>query len=59
MNKNFLPALGIIVVTAVLLFINEFTEATFIQDYALIFIIGGMFLGMLLTKWANRSKDQD
>lgn len=46
MNKNFLPALGIIVVTAVLLFINEYTETTFIKDYAPIFIIEGMFLGM-------------
>lgn len=56
MNKNFLPALGIIVVTAVLLFINENTETTVIKDYALIFIIAGMFLGMGLTKWADRSK---
>lgn len=56
MNNNFLPAVGIILVTAVLLFINEYTETTFIEDYALVFIIAGMFLGMGLTKWANRSK---
>lgn len=56
MNKNLLPAVGIIVVTAVLLLINQFTETTVIKDFALIFIIAGMFLGMGLTKWANRSK---
>lgn len=56
MNKNFLPAVGIIVVTGILLLINEFTEWTFIKDYALVFIIGGMFFGMWLTKWADRSK---
>ena len=59
MSKNFLPALGIIVVTAVLLLINELTETTFIKDYALIFIIGGMFLGMGLTKWFDRSKTKN
>lgn len=55
MKKVLLPAVGIIAVTTVLLFINEYTETTFIKDYALIFIIAGMFLGTGLAKWADRS----
>ena len=59
MNKNILPATGIIVVTIILLALNEFTEMTLIKDYALIFIISGMLLGVALTKFANKSKDQE
>jgi len=56
MNKKILPALGIIIVTIILVVINEFTEMTFIKDYALIFIIAGMLLGVGLTKFADKSK---
>lgn len=58
MNKNILPAAGIIVVTLILLAINEFTELTVVKDYALIFIISGMLLGTALTKVAHRSIDK-
>lgn len=58
MNKKFLPALGIIFVTIILLLINEFTEMTFIKDYALIFIIAGMFFGVWLTKISDKTKDE-
>ncbi len=55
MNKNILPAIGIIVVAIILLALNEFTETTFIKDYAFLFIISGMLLGVALTKLANKS----
>ena len=58
MNKNILPAIGIIVVAIILLALNEFTETTFIKDYAFLFIISGMLLGVALTKLANKSKDK-
>ena len=58
MNKNLLPAIGIIVVAIILLALNKFTETTFIKDYAFVFIISGMFLGIALTKLANKSKDK-
>lgn len=57
MNKKFLPALGIIIVATILIAINEMTEWTFIKDYALIFIIAGMFLGIGLTKLSENSKE--
>jgi len=56
MIKNTLPVAGIIVVTIILLTINQFTESTIIKDYALIFIISGMILGVSLTKIAEKSK---
>ena len=59
MNKKFLPALGIIIVAIILIVINEFTELTFIKVYALIFIIGGMFLGVWLTKLSEKSKEKN
>lgn len=55
MNKKFLPAAGIIIVTAILLAINELTELTFIKDYALLFIIAGMLLGVWLAKLSEKS----
>jgi len=57
MKKNTLPALGIVLVTLILLVINEFTESTVIRDYAFLFIIGGMLLGVFLTKLGDRSKN--
>lgn len=57
MNKYILPSVGIIVVAIILVTLNELTEMTFIKDYALIFIMSGMFLGIALTKYINKSKN--
>ena len=54
--KRFLPAIGIVVVTIILVVINEFTEWTFIKDYALIFIVAGMFLGIWLARLSEKLK---
>ena len=56
--QRFLPAIGIIIVTIILVVLNEFTELTIIKDYALIFIVAGMFLGAGLTKLASMLKDK-
>ena len=58
MRKLLLPAVGIVVVTIILVAINEFTEATFIKDYALILIIAGMLFGAWLTKLSDRSNNE-
>ena len=55
MKKKILPALGIIIVAIILVVINEFTELTFIADYALIFIIAGMFFGLWLSKLSDKA----
>jgi multisubunit Na+/H+ antiporter MnhF subunit len=54
MQRNLLPAAGIIIVTIILIAINEFTDTTIVRDYALIFIILGMLFGVWLTKMADR-----
>jgi len=59
MKKNIFPAIGIIVVTIILVGINQFTESTVIKDYALIFIISGMFLGVGLARIVGKSKDEE
>lgn len=58
MKNKIFPALGIVVVTIVLLLINEFTETTFIKDYALLFIIAGMFLGFGLARLSEKKKEE-
>lgn len=58
MQSKFLPALGIIIVTVILVAINELTQLTFVKDYALMFIIGGMLFGVWLTKLSDKSKNQ-
>lgn len=55
MNKKILPAAGIIIVTLILVAINEFTELTFIKDYALIFIVAGMLFGVWMSKLSDKS----
>lgn len=56
MNKNIFPAIGIILVASILISINEFTEVAFIKDYAYLFIICAMLLGVSLTKITDKSK---
>ena len=58
MKKITLPALAIILVTIILVIINEYTAWTWISDYALILIIAGMFLGVWLVKRWLSSKDE-
>ena len=56
MKKNIFPALGIVVVTIILLVINNYTQSTAIKDYALIWIIAGMFAGVFLSRISNKPK---
>ena len=55
MRKYFLPAIGIIITAIILVAINEFTEMTFIKDYALLFIIAAMLLGVWLGKLSGKT----
>lgn len=60
MSKSILPPIvAIIVVTVILVILNEFTEMTFIKDYAMILIIVGMFLGIASTKISTKSKKEN
>ena len=57
MKKKIFPAIAIIIVTIILIIINEFTESTIIKDYALIFIIFGMFFGFWIAKISTKEKN--
>ena len=54
MKNSYYPAIGIITVTLILLTINQFADSQIIQDYALIWIIAGMFFGKYLAKFAKK-----
>lgn len=58
MNKKILPAVGIIIVAIILAVLNQVTDTTIIKDYALLFIIAGMFLGMWITKFVEKKNLQ-
>lgn len=57
MKNRLFPALGIVIVTIILVIINEFTEMTFIKDYALVFIIAAMLFGFWLAKQSGKKND--
>ena len=59
MKKKLFPAIGIIVVAGILVAINHFTESTIIKDYAIVFIIAGMFLGVGLGKLKSKKNNHD
>jgi hypothetical protein len=59
MKDYFRPAIGIIVTTIILVIINQFTEITFIKDYAFLFIVGAMLLGVELTKMAKKTDNEE
>ena len=55
MKSYLIPAIGIIITAIILVAINEFTEMTFIKDYALLFIIAAMLLGVWLAKLSDKA----
>lgn len=57
MRNYLIPATGIILVTIILIAINEWTDMTFIKDYALILIIAAMLFGVALTKISSKKDD--
>ena len=59
MKDYFRPAIGIIITTIILVIINQFTEITFIKDYAFLFIVGAMLLGVELTKMAKKTDNEE
>lgn len=54
MKDYLIPAIGIILVTIILVVINELTDLTFIKDYAFILIIAAMILGVGLAKVSRK-----
>lgn len=58
MKNYFIPAIVIVIITVILIVINEFTKITFIKDYALILIVAAMLLGVGIAKLSDKSKKE-
>lgn len=54
MKGYLIPAAGIVLVAGGLVAINELTELTVVHDYALIFIVAAMLLGVFLAKISDK-----
>ncbi len=63
MNNKLLPALGIIIASVILLTISEITTQEFVQifikRYSFLGIISGMLLGVAVTKYINKSNQEN
>ena len=63
MNNKLLPALGIIIAAVILLTISEITTQesvqVFIKRYSFLCIISGMLLGLAITKYINKSNQDN
>ena len=63
MNNKLLPALGIIIASVILITISEITTQEsvqiFIEKYSFLGIISGMLLGFAVTKYINKSNQDN
>ena len=63
MNNKLLPALGIIIASVILLTISEITTQESVQvsikRYSFLCIISGMLLGLAVTKYINKSNQDN
>ena len=63
MNNKLLPALGIIIASVILLTISEIptqeSVQIFIKKYSFLGIISGMLLGVAVTKYINKSNQDN
>lgn len=57
MKTKFFPTVGIVVMAILLIIFNETSESNIFKDYALGFIIAGMFFGYFLAKIFSKPKD--
>lgn len=58
MRNYLIPAVGIVLVSVILLALNEWTETTVIRDYAYFFIVAAMLLGVWLTYLSKKANDE-
>jgi len=54
-----LPAIGIIVTAVALIAINEYTENSFLNDYAYLLIVVAMLAGVWLARRGKKSRSAD
>lgn len=54
-----LPAIGIIITAVVLIAVNEYTENSFLNDYAYLLIVVAMLAGVWLARRGKKSQSAD
>lgn len=57
MRQSLIPFLGIVLVTMILVALNEWTEWAVVRDYAFIFIVVAMLLGLWLEKQISEERN--
>jgi hypothetical protein len=55
MKRYAIPAALIVVTTAVLVLLNEFTNLGFVADYAYLFIMAAMLVGVFMVRASDDS----
>jgi len=58
MRNSFIPFLGIVLVTMILVALNEWTEWALVRDYAFVFILAAMLLGLWLEKQISGGRNE-
>lgn len=58
MRNSFIPFLGIVLVTMMLIALNEWTEWAVVRDYAFVFILAAMSLGLWLEKQISEGRNE-
>jgi len=57
LKKKKYPLIGVIIMSIVLLLINRYTETSFAKDYAILFIMVGLFLGLRVEKYFSKKNE--
>jgi len=58
MRHSLIPFLGIVLVTMMLVALNEWTEWALVRDYAFVFIVAAMLLGLWLEKQISEGRNE-
>lgn len=58
MRQSLIPFLGIVLVTMILVALNEWTDWAVVRDYAFVFIVAAMLFGLWLEKRISQERNE-
>ena len=58
MRQSLIPFLGIVLVTMILVALNEWTDLAVVRDYAFVFIVAAMLFGLWLEKQISQGRNE-
>lgn len=59
MRNYFIPAISIVIVTIIIVLINEFTELSTLKNYAFLFIVAAMLLGIGIARFTGKASEKE